>query len=103
MPYDQPDPSDPMLLLRVAVPAGAEAQREMAYALAEEFARLGYTGKQILALFRKPFYSGAHRAYRQLGQQEICAIVAETVAVWGRARPVDREAAPTEVRSEGET
>jgi hypothetical protein len=103
MPYGEPDPRDPMLLVGVAVPADAEAEREMAYALAEEFARLGYTAKQILALFRRPFYAGAHRAYRQLGQQEIAEIVAECVAVWGRARPVDRDAASRPLRSDGGT
>ena len=93
MPYDEPDPQDPMMLVGVGLPSGPGAQREMAWAFAEEFARLGYGETQILALFRRPFYAGAFGAWRELGEEEVRAIVRETVAVWGRVRPVDRVAA----------
>ncbi len=99
MPYDDPDPRDPMMLVGVALPATAEAQREMVYALAEEFARLGFDEERILALFRRPFYAGAHAAFRQLGEREVRRIVGETLAVWGRARPVDRDRRPQEIPS----
>jgi hypothetical protein len=89
MPYDDPDPQDPMMLMGVGLPAGPEAQRDMAYAFTEEFARLGYDARQILALFMNPFYAGAHGAFRELGRDEVTAIIAETVAVWGRMRLVD--------------
>jgi hypothetical protein len=92
MPYDDPDPQDPMLLVGVGLEAGPEAQRDMAYAFAEEFARLGYDGRQILALFMNPFYAGAHGACRELGREEVQSIIAETTAVWGRVRTVDRDA-----------
>ena len=91
MPYDDPDPQDPMMLVGVALPADPEADRDMAYAFAEEFARLGYGARQIISLFREPFYAGAHGAYRRLGEAEIRRIVNETVAVWGRGRAVDRD------------
>jgi|SRR5215510_2629798 len=91
MPYDDPDPQDPMMLVGVSLPADPEADRDMAFAFAEEFARLGYAGRQIVALFREPFYAGAHGAYLRLGEAEIQTIVNETLAVWGRVRPVDRE------------
>ena len=92
MPYDDPDPQDPMLLVGVELPANIETQRDMAYVFAEEFARLGYDGTQILALFQKPIYGGAHGAYLDLGEAEVKAIIDETTAVWGRMRLVDREA-----------
>ena len=92
MPYDDPDPQDPMLLVGVGLEAGPEAQRDMAYAFAEEFARLGYNDSQILALFINPFYAGAHGACRELGRDQVQSIIAETVAVWGRMRLVDRDA-----------
>jgi len=91
MPYDDPDPQDPMMLVGVELPADAVSQREMAYAFAEEFVRLGYSEHQILSLFREPFYAGAYRAYTCLGDKELAAIVKETVEVWGRMRLVDRE------------
>ena len=91
MPYADPDPQDPMVLVGVPFPATPEVQREMAYALAEEFSRLGYDDRRILALFREPFYAGAHGVMRQLGEEEVRRIVAETTATWGRVRFVDRE------------
>jgi hypothetical protein len=91
MPYDDPDPTDPQMLVGVLLPSGPEAMREMAYVFAEEFARLGHDRDQILRLFRNPFYAGAHGAWRALGASETAAIVDECVAVWGRVRPVDRE------------
>jgi hypothetical protein len=56
----------------------------MAWVFAEEFARMGYDGPRILAVFRAPFYAGAHRAWRALGEAEVTAIVDECVAVWRR-------------------
>jgi hypothetical protein len=93
MPYDDPDPGDPMILVGVALPSGPAAAADMACVFAEEFARSGLAGPQILALFRSPYYAGAHQAWRTLGDSTIRSIVEETVAVWGRLRPVDRVAA----------
>ena len=84
MPYGDPDPGDPTVLVGVELPADAEAMRDMAWVFAEEFARLGLGGPRILALFRSPFYAGAHGAWRALGEDEVAAIVAECVDVWGR-------------------
>jgi hypothetical protein len=44
-------------------------------------------------VFRSPFYAGAHVAYLELGEDALRSIVAETLAVLGRARPIDRERA----------
>lgn len=84
MPYQDPDPTDPNMLVGVLLPADAEATRDMAYVFAEEFARLGYTREQLISLFKNPFYGGAHGAYRQLGATEILSIIDECIAAWGR-------------------
>ena len=86
MPYKDPDPTDPNMLVGVMLPADAEATREMAYVFAEEFARMGYTRGQLLSLFQNSFYGGAHGAYRQLGENEILSIIDECLNVWGQAR-----------------
>ena len=83
MPYREPDPSDPNVLIGVAVTADAESTRDMAWVFAEEFARLGYGARRILGLFRTPFYAGAHRAWCALGETEIAAIVDQCVRVGG--------------------
>jgi hypothetical protein len=84
MPYDDPDPTDPQVLVGVALPSSEEATREMAYVFAEEFARMGFDGQGVLSLFRDPFYAGAHGVYRTLGEESIRTIVEECVSVWGR-------------------
>jgi hypothetical protein len=86
MPFKDPDPTDPNILVGVMLPAQAEATRDMAYVFAEEFARLGYSREQLLWLFKNPFYGGAHGAYQALGEQEVLAIVDECLAVWGSIR-----------------
>jgi hypothetical protein len=90
MPYDDPDPLDPMELVAVALPADAGSPREMAYVFAEEFARLGHDGARILSLFKNPFYAGANGAYQALGDAAARAIIDECVAAWGGVRFVDR-------------
>jgi len=86
MPYKDPDPTDPNMLVGVMLPADAEATRDMAYVFAEEFARMGYDRERLLWLFKNPFYGGAHGAYRQLGESEILSIIDECLAAWGRNR-----------------
>jgi hypothetical protein len=83
MPYNDPDPNDPNMLVGVVLPADAEAMRDMAYVFAEEFARLGYGREQLLWLFKNPFYGGAYGAYRSLGESETLSIIDECLNVWG--------------------
>jgi hypothetical protein len=82
MPLRDPDPTDPNMLVGVMLPADAEATRDMAYVIAEEFARLGYTREQLISLFKNPFYGGAHGAYRAIGEEATLAIIDECLSVW---------------------
>src|SRR5262245_46586386 len=93
MPYDDPDPTDPTMLVGTEVPAAADSDLEMAYAFAEEFAALGFSESRLLSLFRQPFYAGAHRALLRLGEERIQSIIQETVQVWGKFRFVIHDAA----------
>jgi len=86
MPFQDPDPTDPSMLVGVMLPADAEATRDMAYVFAEEFARLGYDRSRLLGLFKTPFYGGAHGAYRQLGETEILSIIDECLNAWGHTK-----------------
>jgi hypothetical protein len=88
MPYGDPDPQDPNMLVGVPVDLDREAVREMAYAFAEEYASLGYDEKRLLALFREPSYSGPHLASSILGEGEIRSIVSESVGRWGGTRVI---------------
>jgi len=86
MPFKEPDPTDPNMLVGVVLPADAEAMRDMAYVFAEEFTRLGYSRGQLLWLFKNPFYGGAHGAYRALGEQETLNIIDECLGAWGHVQ-----------------
>jgi hypothetical protein len=83
MPYGDPDPTDPHVLVGVVLPADAAAVRDMAWVFAEEFARMGFARGRILALFRSPFYAGAHQTLSVLGEAEVASIIDECVRVWG--------------------
>lgn len=91
MPYKDPDPNDPDVLVGVVLPAHVEAIREMAYVFSEEFIRLGYDGKHLLGLFKNPFYAAAHGAYRALGEEAIESIIKECIDAWGGVRFVTRD------------
>jgi len=86
MPYNDPDPTDPNMLVGVMLPADAEATRDMAYVFAEEFARMGYDRDRLLWLFKNPFYGGAHGAYQALGERETLSIIDECLNAWGQAK-----------------
>jgi hypothetical protein len=84
MPYDDPEPDDPQELVGVELPGDETVTRRMAEAFADEFAQLGFDRPAILALYRQPEYSGAHRAWQLLGDEAITQIVDESLAVYGR-------------------
>ena len=88
MPYHEPDPSDPNVLVGVSLPGDEETTRKMAIAFAEEFALLGFDQKRLLNVFRTPDYEGAHRAYLLLGEEEILRIIGEATKFFGRFRVV---------------
>ena len=62
-----------------------EEMREMACTLAEEFARRGHDGPNILRMFQNPFYTGAYSTYRALGHAATVAIIDQCLAT-GRRR-----------------
>ena len=90
MPYNDPDPSDPNVLVGVELEVDEDAAKDMAYVFAEEFARLGMDKDKLMGIFSNSEYAGAHRAYLQLGENEIETIVDECISVWGSIRIIDR-------------
>ena len=86
MPYTDPDPTDPSVLVGVGLSVDADATTDMAYVFAEEFARMGYDAEGLMRLFRDPFYAGAHDAYQRLGEAEARRIAEECAGVWGSLR-----------------
>lgn len=94
MPHQEADETDPMLLVGVELPADPTAAREAVQVIAEEYARMGFSEDQLLALFASPFHGGAHQACRDLGEDATRAIVREQTAFWGHVRFRDRDTDP---------
>ena len=87
MPYDDPDPTDPMTLHGVVLdadePPSLEAVREMAECFVEEYDRLGFDRGRILRVFANPGYAGPFMAYELLGVQQVIEMVDGVLARWG--------------------
>jgi len=96
MPYDDPELDDPQELIGVELPGDETVTREMAEAFADEFAQLGYTRAEMLALYRNPFYAGAHQAWQLLGEKAIGRVIDESLNVWSRVRCVVTDGAADE-------
>ena len=84
MPKDEFDFEDPLELNGVAFLTEEDTSAEMAECFAEEFMRMGYNHKQVLALFRNPHYTGPNMVLVNKGEPFVRNIIAETFARWGR-------------------
>ncbi len=84
MPKDEFDLEDPLELNGVAFLTEEDTSAEMTEGFAEEFLRMGYNHKQVLALFRNPHYVGPHMVLANKGESFVRGIIAETFARWGR-------------------
>ncbi|HVR75641.1 MAG TPA: hypothetical protein VMT52_15005 [Planctomycetota bacterium] len=95
MPHDEPDETDPMMLVGVELPADELASLETAMVFAEEFARMGFGEEKLMGIFRNPFYAAAHKAYLALGAKKVAEIVRENVQFWGAVHFRERDTDPT--------
>src|SRR6186997_1533151 len=84
MPKDEFDFDDPLELNGVAFLTEQDTSAEMAECFAEEFMRMGYNHKQVLALFRNPHYVGPNMVLVNKGEPFVRDIIAGTFARWGR-------------------
>ncbi len=78
-PVKDVESEDPLEIVGVVLdrPIDDEGLDAMARTFVEEYALMGWSGKRILAMFRQPFYGGAHSAYERLGEDRITALVEE--------------------------
>lgn len=87
MPYDDPDPTDPMTLHGNAVETdNPDVQRDMAESFALEYLRMGYGRDRVLSMFRMPSYIGPYMAYEELGEAAIVEIIDGLASLWGGRR-----------------
>ena len=84
MPKDEFDFEDPFELNGMAFMTHEDTTNDMAETFIEEFMRMGYGYKQILALFRNPHYLGPNMALEKRGEPFIRELIAEVFVRWGR-------------------
>ena len=85
MPKDEFDFDDPMELNGIGFLCEEETMDEMADCFIEEFMRLGHNHKQILALFRNPYYLGMNMVWQNRGEIFVRERIAEVFARWGKS------------------
>ena len=101
MPKDEFDFDDPLELNGVGLVSAEDTTGAMTECFVEEFLRLGYNAKQILAMFRNPHYLGMNMALEKRGDQFVRDMSAEVFARWGR--PVAWATAGSSQREEAQT
>jgi hypothetical protein len=84
MPKDEFDFEDPFELNGMAFLTHEDTTNDMAETFIEEFMRMGYGHRQILALFRSPHYLGPNMALEKRGEPFIRDLIAKVFARWGK-------------------
>jgi hypothetical protein len=84
MPKDGFDFEDPLELNGVAFLTQEDTTDAMCECFVEEFMRIGYSAKQILALFRNPHYIGMNLVLEKRGEAFIRDSIREVFARWGK-------------------
>lgn len=95
MPKDEFDFEDPLELNGVAFATDEDTTDAMVECFVEEFMRLGYSHKQILALFRNPHYTGMNMVWQNRGEPFVRDSISQVFATWGRP-VIWPDQAPTE-------
>jgi hypothetical protein len=101
MPKDEFDFDDPMELSGVALATDEDTTDLMCECFIEEFMRLGYNAKQILALFRNPHYLGMNMVLQNRGEPFVRDRIADVFARWGR--PIESRTGVAPVSNPDET
>ena len=80
MPDKKFDPHDPFDLVGMPVPLeeGRDGVAEMAEAFVDEYMTMGWSDKQILLTFRKPFFRGPYIVYRDRGEEYLKSLISAT-------------------------
>jgi len=79
-----PTAADPMELVGVAIPQGDLDL--MAECLVEEYLTLGWSERQLMALFTRPCFHATHSIYREKGEAYVRALIDRVGRSW---RPVN--------------
>ena len=105
MPKDEFDVEDPFELNGMAFLTHEDTTGTMAECFVEEFLRMGYNSRQVLALFQNPHYVGPNLAMESRGEPFVRTLIAEIFARWGKpvVWPAPCHRGPEEVQTAAPT
>lgn len=84
MPKDEFDFEDPFELNGMAFVTEEDTTQTMAECFVEEFMRMGFNAKQVLALFKNPQYLGPNLALEKHGEAWVRDLIADIFTRWGK-------------------
>ena len=82
---------DPMELMGMVMPGDENTLEEMAECFIDEYARLGWGERQILALFVSPMFMATHRVYRTKGEDYVRDLIQKRLDIWHPNRKTSDE------------
>ncbi len=74
---------DPMEIIGLVLPGEPGQLEAMAECLVEEYVRLGWDARRLLALFVNPMFMATHRIYQQKGEAYVRELIDQMCAKWG--------------------
>jgi hypothetical protein len=79
LPTKKFDPHDPFDIVVTPVPLeeGRDGLGDMAKTIIQEYLTIGWSGKAIFQMFKKPKYAGPYSVYRQRGEQYVKELIRE--------------------------
>jgi hypothetical protein len=83
MPKEEFDTEDPMELVGMVLPGEAGQLEAMAECIVEEYVRMGWDERRLMALFVNPMFLATYRIYRQKGEAYVRNLVRKTCARYG--------------------
>ena len=83
MPHDEFVDEDPMGLVGMVVPGEPGQLKAMAECFVEEYVRMGWDERRLMALFVSPMFLATHRIYKLKGEDYVRELIRRTRVKWG--------------------
>jgi len=87
MPKEEFISEDPMELVGMVLPGEAGQLEQMAECIIEEYVRMGWDERRLMALFVQPMFLATHRIYRQKGEPYVLNLIRKTCVRYRIHRP----------------
>lgn len=75
-------PEDPMDLIGMVLPGEPGQLEAMAETFVEEYVRMGWDERRLMALFTQPLFMATYRIYRLKGEQYVRQLIRRMLEKW---------------------